>query len=128
MVLLETRSCNNALEARKIEREFVEDLGATLNTVVPSRTDKEYRKDKKEPYAEWRTINKEKIKQQRQQHYQDHKDEIKARVHNYSIVNREKKKERDSKPCICEVCGVKYTHCHRARHMRSNKHQKALDT
>ena len=47
MVLLETRSCNNALEARKIEREFVEELGATLNKVVQSRTNAEYREDKK---------------------------------------------------------------------------------
>ena len=47
MILIEARSCGNALEARKIEREFVEDLGATLNKVVPSRTNSEYREDKK---------------------------------------------------------------------------------
>ena len=42
MVLVEKTPCEDEIEALKIEREFWEKLGATLNTNVPSRTIQEY--------------------------------------------------------------------------------------
>ena len=52
MVLIETRTCDNPLEARKIERTYMEDLQPTLNCVIPSRTPQEHYQDNKERIIE----------------------------------------------------------------------------
>tara|TARA_R110002096_G_scaffold430621_1_gene644748 strand:+ start:858 stop:1325 length:468 start_codon:yes stop_codon:yes gene_type:complete len=48
MVLIKNVSCDNVLELHKIERTYYENLNATLNKQVPSRSSKE-----------WRYVNKE---------------------------------------------------------------------
>jgi hypothetical protein len=101
-------------------------MNAKLNRVIPNRTNKEYTEDHKEHHNEWRIANKDKIRLQRQQHYQENKEQIKERVNNYRMNNREKIRELHRQECICEVCGVKYTRTHRTRHERSNRHQKAV--
>ena len=67
MILIDTLKCQDAMEARKKEREFKEELNATLNGNVPSRTYAEYietNKDKRKEYAtEYRKNNKDKIKE-----------------------------------------------------------------
>ena len=67
MVLVDTVSVSDKLSARKVERQFVESLNAVLNSRVPSRT-----------FAEWRVENKEHVKEQRHQYYDDRKDMILA--------------------------------------------------
>ena len=95
MVLVEKVVCDNVLSLRKIEREYVEKLGATLNKQVPSRNVKEYRED-----------NKEKMKEY------DKK---------YREYNNEKINEKKNKKYIC-ICGSQYTYSHRRRHINSDKH------
>ena len=67
MILIDTLKCENAMEARKREREYKEELDATLNGNVPSRTFAEYietNKDKRKEYAvEYRKNNKDKIQE-----------------------------------------------------------------
>ena len=41
MILIETLSCENKLEAEKIERRFIEELNCTLNAQMPFRTKEE---------------------------------------------------------------------------------------
>jgi hypothetical protein len=48
MILIEMYPCTNHLESSQRERYWCEHLNATLNSVVPSRTDKEYTFDHKE--------------------------------------------------------------------------------
>ena len=42
MVLIETKTCENALDARREERKHIEDLNALLNMSIPARTIGEY--------------------------------------------------------------------------------------
>ncbi len=42
MILVETRTCGNALDAERIELKHIEDLNAVLNMTIPSITIEEY--------------------------------------------------------------------------------------
>jgi len=68
MVMIEQYPCNNVLEASRRERYWVEQLNATLNTCVPSRTNKQYNEETNcnKKYYE---LNKDKIRQFRKTQY-----------------------------------------------------------
>ena len=104
MVLVEKVPCNDRLELRKIEREFMEKLGSSLNMVSAYQSKeelKEYQKiysesnkDKiKEQKKEYREINTEKIKEQNKEYRENNKDKIKEQNKIYFENNKEKKKE-----------------------------------
>ena len=123
MVLISTERCENSLEARKREREYVEQLGATLNKYRPFITDeeavdlkkqcyenkkehylqkkKEYYEDNKEKLLqdqkERRETHKEQIQEYKKQHYQDNKEYIKEKskqnYHDNIDARREQHKE-----------------------------------
>ena len=57
MINIETRSCKDSLEAKAIERQFAEQLNATLNTIRPTSSKEEQDQLKKKWYEE----NKEEI-------------------------------------------------------------------
>ena len=82
MVLIEQRNCFNRLEAEKHERKHIEDLKATLNQVIPTRSKKE-----------WISDNKAKIKEYKHQYHVDHKEEI----HEMKRNKYQEKKEKYSK-------------------------------
>ena len=48
MILINTEACENRLMALKREREYIEELNATLNKARPFRTDEELKEYKKE--------------------------------------------------------------------------------
>ena len=47
MILIKTVDCNNSLEARKIERELIEELEATLNQRIPVISNEEKKNTRK---------------------------------------------------------------------------------
>ena len=55
MILIKTVECNNSLEARKVERDLIEELEATLNQRCPYQTEE----GKKEKKKEWSKTNYE---------------------------------------------------------------------
>ena len=73
------QSCIDANDARKLERKYLEELGATLNMDVPSRTEKEYKYD-----------NRDKIKVYNKKYYEKKSDKIKEKSKKYSEENRDK--------------------------------------
>ena len=86
MILLESYECRDALEARKIEREFIEQLNATLNKHVPSRSKKEYY-----PYYYENCMDKHK---EHVKKYKDaNRDQIRERGRLYYHANIEKHRE-----------------------------------
>lgn len=99
MILIETRSFDNVLEANKRERELIEELSATLNKVVPCRTVEEYKIDKKDE-----------IKERWGKYYDEHKEEI--------ALKRATK-------ITCD-CGSIYTKREKHRHCKTKKHQQYL--
>ena len=82
--VIEVDKCNclNYEEALKIERKYIQDLNATLNKVIPSRTDKEYYND-----------NKEIIAEKQKEYYENNKQILAEKKKEYYYDNIEKKKE-----------------------------------
>jgi hypothetical protein len=73
-------------EARKLERYYVELLGATLNTEVPSRTLKEYHSYYMPNYYE---NNKEKLSDKNKIYRENNKDKIAAKNKEWYENNKE---------------------------------------
>ena len=120
MILLKTESCENALHARRREREYIEELKATLNKSMPIRTDdernvyrrsyyqdnkkviqqkaKDYRKENAETINEQRKklreVNRECINQLRREWRDKHKETINEKRRQYREQNRDKINEQ----------------------------------
>jgi hypothetical protein len=90
MIEIEKYKCNDKYEAEKRERYYIEDMKATLNQTIPTRTDLEYKADNRDKILDakkqYRIINKDKINQYRM----DNKDKIKEHDRQYRIANRDK--------------------------------------
>ena len=120
MILIEQCSVENILEARKKERKYIEELNATLNTFIPSRTHQEYSK-------QWYVDNKEKIINKVTEFRNTHKDIISERKKKYRLANIEQIRTKQTTKCECE-CGKSYSKSHKARHYESTRHQKYLQS
>jgi group I intron endonuclease len=94
--ILEEVCCENKQELRSRERYFLEQLGASLNSHVPSRTQKEYKK-------KYREENREETQEYNKKYYKENQDKLKEKIN-------------------CE-CGGRYTRPHKAKHFKSKKHQ-----
>jgi hypothetical protein len=80
---------------------------------VPHRTTAEYYQDHKEEIKQYQQDHQEEIKQ----YQQDHKVEIKKYKQQYYQDHREKLRKKHDCPC-----GGRYTHEHKARHLKSEHH------
>jgi hypothetical protein len=93
MVMIEKYPCETSQESAKRERYWTETLGATLNSNVQGRTDKEYRETHKEEAAEYQAVyyqqNKEQLSEYKADYYQQNKEQILE----YQEVYRETHKE-----------------------------------
>jgi hypothetical protein len=132
--------CNTDLELRKREGEVIRELDC-VNKCIAGRTQKQWREDNKEKekvrrkqyrednpeyFKQWRVNNKEKIKEDSVRYYVNNKKKINAQGKQWRENNKEKIKTRDSRKYQCE-CGGKYTHIHKARHMKSKKHKEYME-
>ena len=90
IVLIKTESCENSFEAVRKEREYIEELQASLNKVKPISSkeekveyDRNYYQNNKERYSENKKKhyenNKEAYSTYAKKCYQEHKDKIKGR-------------------------------------------------
>ena len=117
MINIETRSCRGSLEAKSIEREFVEKQNATLNIRRPFRTSEEIVESRKlwrdnnleynKPYSQdneeehnayskqYREVHKEEIKEWKKKHYQENKEDILAKQKEDYENHKEVKLERN---------------------------------
>ena len=116
MVEIEKYPCKDKQEAGARERYWYETLGAELNTYVPTRSKKEYKK----MYMEQ---NKEYLQAQHKQYHEEHKEEIKA----YREKNREHILAHKSTKYECE-CGSLSTISNKMRHLKSLKHCQYIDS
>ena len=111
-------SCDNYYEElSKRERQVFEELEATLlNVCVPNRSKKEYREQHKDQMIEY-------FRQYREQH----KDELREKNEHYREQHKDELNAKKSKQIMCE-CDIQYTgtHCHKARHFKTKRHQKYL--
>jgi hypothetical protein len=116
MILIETTTCDNKLDAMKRERIYIEDLTATLNQRTPSRTQKEWREEHKEDKRDYdrkyRKANTDKKKEIDRLYRENNKDKITSY-----------KTEQFECPC-----GGRYTRHHKTKHERSIRHQQYLES
>ena len=146
MILIEECDCKNRLEAEQKERHFIETLNATLNQLIPSRTQKEYYEDNKENHLEkckkYYEKNKEDILEYHKRYYTENKENILEYQKQYEEKNREKKREyhkqyreqnreiineKKREKIICE-CGSTICRAVIARHQQSKKHQDYMNS
>jgi hypothetical protein len=106
MILIEMYPCTTHLESLQRERYWCEHLNATLNSLVPSRSHKEYTFDHKEQIKQYTFDNKERKKQ-------------------YDVTNQEHIRTHQKTVIYCE-CGRSHTRGHKTHHERSNKHQEYI--
>ena len=152
VVPIEEFSCQNLNQAKIRERHWIEELKASLNKVLPTRTDKEYREDNKdnrkeylennkekiaEKTKEYREIKKERIVEKKKEYYQNNKEkiakkskeyyhnrkeELKEKSREYYMNNKEKIAEKELQKITCG-CGSCFRKSDTARHIKSKKHQ-----
>jgi predicted GIY-YIG superfamily endonuclease len=116
MVKIEDFECETKLDANTRERYWLEHYNATMNTVIPSRSDAEY-------YRQYRQDNKDTIKEYKSQYCQDNRDERFKYSRQYYQDNKDTMNTKHD----CDICGGKYTHSSKTRHFKFQKHIIALD-
>ena len=108
-------NCLDFEEARKIERNYIEKLNATLNSDVPGRTFKEYLQ-----------INKDYFANIKKKYRDNHIEELKNYMKNWRKENKEKIKENKRKKITCE-CGCCVCIEVLNRHKKTQKHLKIME-
>lgn len=83
MVMIDTMTYNEKIELKKRERKWIEDLHATLNVTIPTRT-----------FDEWYDVNKERISEYGKQYYLQNVDRVKHRHKEYDASHVDQIKQR----------------------------------
>ena len=125
----------------QIEQDYIDTYKPSLNCKRAYQTKQQRKESHNEHNRKYSEENKDIISEKKKEHYQKNKDIIIERVKEYyqnnkDIIN-EKKKEHYQKnkdriyeyrkeKFSCE-CGGKYTRTHKARHVKSIKHQKYVE-
>lgn len=101
MIEIERYNAVDGYDATKRERYWIEELKATLNMVIPTRTQKEYRENNKEKLNEkhkkYYENNKEIFKEYKKEYYENNKEYVKEKAKEYRENNKDKIKEIDKK-------------------------------
>ena len=122
------------------ERYWIEELNANLNSVIPSRTLRQFYEDNikekkiydkirneknrkiiSEKQREYNKKNIEKIKEYQNEYCKNNKEKIKEYQNEYRKNNKEKIKEYQKEKIICE-CGCEITKYNLITHKKSKKH------
>ena len=122
MILIDRIKCDDKLDALRKERQYIEELSASLNQILPSRTKKEWAQDNKEHVkkykAEYHKKNIDKIQKQKQKKYEDNREYKLEKSKEYYQQNNNKCKEWKNGKTLCK-CGKEYTNANKARHEKS---------
>ena len=100
---------DKADQARR-ERYWLETYRATLNKIIPSRTEKEHRDD-----------NREQKKENSKKYYQKNKEQLLENVNKYRDENREQINKKDREKITCK-CGCICSRGSMPAHKKSKKH------
>jgi hypothetical protein len=107
MLEIEKRSCVDSSDARKKEREYMELLGADLNSVMPYRSVEEAKEVTKQYNRQYRKINKETVYESNRQYRENNKDKFNRRI---------------TCECGCEISNAsKSAHKHTMKHIERMK-------
>jgi hypothetical protein len=113
------------------EQRWFELLQPTLNTNYPKRNKKQYKIDNKEFYQQYNKQyyenNKQQISEQNKQYRIANKEHYQQYNKQYQIDNKKKIAEKGKIKIHCE-CDSKYIHQHKARHIKTIKHQNYINS
>ena len=129
IILVETYPCNSREELVRKEGEHIKTTEC-VNKYIAGRTVAEYESENKE---QRRASNRASMKKQYERnpekfirrakdYYKNHTEEISQKDKARYEANKDSVLKKMSEKMICE-CGVTYTHGHRARHQRTQRHQ-----
>lgn len=125
IVLLEDVKCENKEQLHKKEREYIEKLDC-VNKIVPTRTKSEYYQANREVLLErnkaYYQAHSAELNEKMRAYHKAHSVELSRKKKQYYQVHREELLSKLMRSQECG-CGSSYTHCHKARHERSQKHQ-----
>jgi len=114
--------CQNKFELELEERRYMELLKSDLNKIKPGRTIHEHYMDNRtdiiKKVNEWVSENKEKRKEYQNKYHYENKEKAKQR--------REHNKEKNQAIECCPTCGHNYTHINKTQHLKSKKHNDAM--
>lgn len=153
IIVLEEYAAENKNDLLWKEREWIENLKPSLNTLKPivsrvetkerdKKTKKKYYEKNKEKILEqkkeyteknkeqirdqrkeYREKNKEKISERRKEHYEANKQKLSEKSKEY----RENNKEKISEKIECEICKVSIRRDYMSKHKKSQKHINNLE-
>jgi gas vesicle protein len=139
--LIENCVCNNKNELEGREAYFIEEYDdSCVNSNKPCRTKaqyyvdnkdkiKEHRRqyyvDNKDKFVQYIADNKDRINEYSAQYYTDNKNKIAARIKQYQDNNKNKIAANKKIKFDCH-CGGKYTTGSKAKHIKTERHQKYL--
>ena len=125
MILIETIKCENNLEARKKEREHLEQLGATLNKERPYRSEEERIQQKKDWIENNWERNYESVKKSSKALQEKYPERYKEYKRRSATKYRQKYPDKLKVSMTCE-CGSEFRKHQLNRHLQSKKHQQYL--
>jgi len=114
MIVIEAFTCNSKNELECRERYWIETLKPELNKYIPTRTQKEYRK---EYYEE----NKEELNKKHKEYYEKNKEEISKRHKKWYEKNKEERNKKKREKIKCEKCGCMITRNGLKTHQKTMK-------
>ena len=128
--LLQEDLFSSKADLHRLEGQYMQTTENCINRCIAGRTRQEYEekhRDRINEYArQYRLNNSEKICQTAKRYYDNHRELTVQRNKDYRENNKDKIKERKTQIILCPVCEQTFTHCNRARHERTKKHQYAL--
>ena len=123
ILLVEETPCENVEQLRAIEGDYIRELG-TLNSQIAGRTSGDYEKEFKERYYPskkiYRENSREILNEKNKEYYNARKEEICSK-------HRQKYNEVTILKMTCELCGTVHNKNNKPLHLRSKKHQEALN-
>jgi hypothetical protein len=119
MILLREYNTTNKMKLKRKERKYMEKLGATLNCMIPTRTNSEY-------CQKYRNDHKEQLKEYKKHYYEANKQAIHEKHKQYRETNKEKVNQTKKEKIECE-CGCVVIRNHMARHKKTQKHKDLMD-
>ena len=108
--LIEEFPCENKAQLLKREGFHIQNTSC-VNKRIEGQTRQEHRENHKDDMKRYLAENKEKIAEQ---------------THQYWLKNKERLSERKREKFVCEVCQGCYTRDHRTTHEKTLKHRNAL--
>ena len=129
IVLIDLSPCESRDELHAREAYYIK-AEECVNRVIPNRTKKEYYEDHKEQILlyrkEYQQKNRESIAIDKKEYYEANKEEFNKKCKQYHLDNKDSIKLKQSESINCS-CGIKYTHGHKSRHIKTKFHLNHLN-